>query len=142
MLGLLDRQRGIAAHIPVFDTSGRRDGMSERGDVTYDARSDVFTCPGGKEVKQNLRTLTHPREEKPDQDGRPRYRAGKAACHAGEPHCRVPKRDRGTSPLSQTERRLRCLASPCRASPISGSTAHFGLVIIPVRCGFLGGGSL
>jgi hypothetical protein len=34
MLGLLDRQRGIAAHIPVFDTSGRRDGMSERGDVT------------------------------------------------------------------------------------------------------------
>lgn len=34
MLDLLHRQRGIAPHIPVFDTSGRRDGMSERGDVT------------------------------------------------------------------------------------------------------------
>ena len=79
--------------------------MSERGDVTYDARSDVFTCPGGKAVKQPLRSLTHPREEKPDQDGRLRYRAGKAACHAGDPHCRVPRRvpfvtDREASALS------------------------------------------
>jgi hypothetical protein len=41
---------------------------------------DVYTCPGGKELKQNHRTFTKPREKKPDEDGMLRYRASKADC--------------------------------------------------------------
>lgn len=84
MLDWLDRQRGIAPHIPVFDKSGRRNGTFERADFTYDAESDVYTCPGGKELKQSRRTFTKPREKKPDEDGMLRYRAGKADCDACE----------------------------------------------------------
>ena len=56
----------------------------ERADFTYDAESDVYTCPGGKELKQSRRTFTKPREKKPDEDGMLRYRAGKADCDACE----------------------------------------------------------
>ncbi len=80
MLDWLDRQRDIAPHIPVFDKSGRRDGTFERADFTYDAQSDVYTCPGGKELKQSRRTFTNPREKKPDEDGMLRYRASKDDC--------------------------------------------------------------
>ncbi|MCE8442691.1 transposase, partial [Rhodovulum sulfidophilum] len=53
MLNWLDRQRGIAPHIPVIDKSGRRDGTFERADFAYDVERDVYTCPGGKELKQS-----------------------------------------------------------------------------------------
>lgn len=82
MLDWLDRQRGIAPHIPVFDKSGRRDGTFERADFAYDAERDVYTCPGGKELKQSRRSFTKPREKKPDEDGMLRYRASKADCDA------------------------------------------------------------
>ncbi|ANB38251.1 hypothetical protein A6024_10170 [Rhodovulum sulfidophilum] len=58
MLDWLDRQRGIAPHIPVFDKSGRKDGTFERADFTYDAESGLYTCPGGKELKQSRRPFT------------------------------------------------------------------------------------
>lgn len=80
MLDWLDRQRGIAPHIPVFDKSGRKDGTFERADFTYDAEGDAYICPGGKELKQSRRTFTRPREKKPDEDGMLRYRASKADC--------------------------------------------------------------
>ena len=40
MLDWLDRQRGIAPHIPVIDKSGRKDGTFERADFTYDPDKD------------------------------------------------------------------------------------------------------
>lgn len=80
MLDWLDRRRGIAPHIPVVDKSGRRDGTFERADFAYDAEADVYTCPGGKELKQSRRTFTKPREKKPDEDGMLRYRASKTDC--------------------------------------------------------------
>jgi transposase len=52
MLDWLDRQRGIAPHIPVIDKSGRKDGTFERADFTYDAENDAYICPCGKELKQ------------------------------------------------------------------------------------------
>lgn len=84
MLDWLDRQRGIAPHIPVFDKSSRRDGTFERADFTYDGENDVYTCPGGKELKQSRRIFGKPREKKPDEDGMLRYRAGKADCDTCE----------------------------------------------------------
>lgn len=126
LAGPAARYRGPFPGIRDLRPQGR-DGMTERGDVTYVAASDVFSCPGGKEVKQNLRTLKHPREAKPDQDGRPRYRAGKAACHAGEPDCRVPRRvpfvtDREASALS-------CVTLP--GFPDLGSHATFRASLSP-----------
>ncbi len=82
MLDWLDRQRGIAPHIPVVDKSGRKDGTFERADFTYDAENDSYICPDGKELRQNRRAFSKPRETKPDQDGTPRYRASKADCDA------------------------------------------------------------
>ncbi|SIT19062.1 transposase, IS4 family [Roseivivax lentus] len=80
MLDWLDRQRGIAPHIPVVDKSARKDGTFERANFTYDAETDVYTCPGGRELKQSRRTFTKPREKKADKDGMLRYRASKADC--------------------------------------------------------------
>lgn len=80
MLDWLDRQRGIAPHIPVFGQSTRRDGTFERADFTYDAGQDTYTCPGGKVPKQNRRTFTMARKQKPDEHGMLRYRASKADC--------------------------------------------------------------
>jgi hypothetical protein len=82
MLDWLVQQRGIAPHIPVIDKSGRKDGTFERADFAYNAETDVYTCPGGKELKQNHRAFTKPREPKPDADGMFRYRASKADCDA------------------------------------------------------------
>lgn len=93
MLDWLDRQRGIAPHIPVVDKSGRRDGTFERADFTYDAENDAYTCPGGKELKQSRRTFTKPREKKPDEDGMLRYRASKADCDACELKARCCPKD-------------------------------------------------
>ena len=80
MLDWLDQRRGIAPHIPVVDKLGRRDGTFERADFTYEAEADVYTCPGGKELKQSRRAFTKPREKKADEDGMLRYRASKADC--------------------------------------------------------------
>jgi hypothetical protein len=52
MLAWLVHERGIERHIPVFDKSERRDGTFERADFTYDNRRDLYTCPGGKELRQ------------------------------------------------------------------------------------------
>lgn len=80
ILDWLVQQRGIAPHIPVIDKSGRKDGTFERADFVYDAEKDIYTCPGGKELRQTRRAFTKPREKKPDEDGMLRYRAGKTDC--------------------------------------------------------------
>lgn len=42
---------GIEPHIPVWDKTVRPDGIFSRADFRYDEMRDVFTCPGGKELK-------------------------------------------------------------------------------------------
>ena len=43
-------EKGIAPHIPVFDKSKRDDGTFSRSDFRYDPTSDVYHCPGGKQL--------------------------------------------------------------------------------------------
>ena len=50
MLNWLVEGKGIASHIPVFDNSKRDDGTFSRGDFQYDATSDLYHCPGGKQL--------------------------------------------------------------------------------------------
>ena len=80
LLEWLVQECGIAPHIPVVDKSGRTDGTFERADFTYDAATDTYICPGGKELKQSRRAFTRPRPPGPDKDGILRYRASKKDC--------------------------------------------------------------
>jgi hypothetical protein len=50
MLNWLVEEKGIAPHIPVFDKSKRDDGTFSRSDFRYDPTSDVYHCPGGKQL--------------------------------------------------------------------------------------------
>jgi transposase len=50
MLNWLVEEKGIAPHIPVIDKSNREDGTFSRTDFRYDATSDVYHCPGGKQL--------------------------------------------------------------------------------------------
>jgi hypothetical protein len=68
--------RGIAPHIPVIDKSGRKDGIFERADFTFDAENDLYICPNGKELKQFRRAYKTPRSGA-NKDETMRYRACK-----------------------------------------------------------------
>src|SRR6476659_7247994 len=50
MLNWLVEEKGIAPHIPVFDKSKRDDGTFSRSDFRYDPTSDVYHCPGRKQL--------------------------------------------------------------------------------------------
>jgi len=50
MLNWLVEEKGIAPHIPLFDKSKRDDGTFSRSDFQYDPTSDVYHCPGGKQL--------------------------------------------------------------------------------------------
>src|SRR5471030_1826698 len=51
MLNWLVEEKGIAPHIPVIDKSQRDDGTFSRSDFQYDPTSDVYRCPGGKQLR-------------------------------------------------------------------------------------------
>jgi hypothetical protein len=44
-------EKDIAPHIPVFDKSKRDDGTFSRNDFSYDPTSDLYHCPGGKQLR-------------------------------------------------------------------------------------------
>jgi hypothetical protein len=120
-LAWLVHDRGIEPHIPVFDKSERKDGTFERADFTYDHRRDLYTCPGGKELRQRQKNYRTPRPLV-DENGLTRYRASKLDCDA----CRslLPERTgpqdpaidpRGRArhgPRHRSHRRLRHVAPP------------------------------
>jgi hypothetical protein len=82
-LAWLVENKGIAPHIPVFDKSARSDGTFERADFSYDIKRDVYTCPGGEELRRYWHE-GRAAKELPPVDGLYRYRARKAACDACE----------------------------------------------------------
>lgn len=78
-LAWLVHERGIEPHIPVFDKSARRDGSFSRSDFAYDHERDLYTCPGGKELRPRQKAY---RTMRPivDDEGMMRYRASKLDC--------------------------------------------------------------
>jgi hypothetical protein len=48
MLGWLVEQNGIEPHVSVIEKSARSDGTFSRDEFTYDAKDDIYVCPGGK----------------------------------------------------------------------------------------------
>jgi transposase len=87
MLAWLVHERDIHPHIPVFDKSARIDGTFERADFAYDTRRDVYTCPGGRELRRYWHE-SRAAKQRPPADGLYRYRARKADCDA----CRLRSR--------------------------------------------------
>src|SRR6201990_139862 len=51
MLNWLVETKAIAPHIPVNDKSKRDDGTFSRNDFQYDPTSDLYRCPGGKQLR-------------------------------------------------------------------------------------------
>ncbi len=78
-LAWLVHDRGIEPHIPVFDKSQRTDGTFSRSEFAYDHKRDLYTCPGGKELRQYRRQFEVPRTGV-DSEGLMRYRASKLDC--------------------------------------------------------------
>ena len=80
MLAWLVHEQGIEPHIPVFDTSARKDGTFARDDFAYDHAGDTYSCPEGK-LLTTRGTLVN--------DGATlMYRASKLDCAA----CALPPR--------------------------------------------------
>jgi transposase len=51
MLGWLVHDQGIEPHVPVFDKSVRTDGTFSRDQFHYDAKRDIYRCPGGTPMR-------------------------------------------------------------------------------------------
>jgi transposase len=81
MLNWLVNERGIEPHVPVFDKSERTDGTFSQAEFSYDHRRDLYTCPGGKELRLYHREFVAPRSGV-DADGFMRYRANRRDCEA------------------------------------------------------------
>ncbi len=79
MLAWLVKERQIAPHIPVYDTSKRVEGALRRTDFAFDPERDQYTCPGGKLLMQHRRNYTIPRSGI-TKDGARLYRASKLDC--------------------------------------------------------------
>src|SRR5271163_4520405 len=62
MLGWLVDERGIEPYVKAFDKSGRTDRSFSRSDFAFDAESNLYVCPGGKELKKYHRTFSKPRD--------------------------------------------------------------------------------
>ena len=112
-LAWLVHERGIEPHIPVFDKSQRSDGTFSRADFTYDHTRDLYTCPGGKELRPRQKAY---RTERPlvDGEGMMRYRASKFDCDA----CSLKPQCSPNMPLARScARSTRALATWPGTSP-------------------------
>jgi transposase len=82
MLGWLVDERGIEPYVKVFDKSDRTDGTFSRSDFAYDEETNVYVCPGGKELKKYHRNFSKPRGNGLTKAGTLLYFARKQDCDA------------------------------------------------------------
>src|ERR1700730_1275309 len=107
-LAWLVHERGIAPHIPVFEKN-RTDGSFGRPDFLYDYAEDIYTCPGGKQLRRHWQEGRAARGNLPA-DGIDRYRARKADCDACELRSRCRPGDAGRKVLRSIHEGARDLA--------------------------------
>jgi transposase len=77
-LAWLVHEKGIEPHIPVFE-KGRTDGSFGRTDFAYDHSQDLYTCPGGKQLRRYWQD-GRAAKARPPVDGLYKYRARKSDC--------------------------------------------------------------
>jgi len=69
----------IEPHVPVWDMGDNKPDRFGRSDFHYDAETDSYTCPGGKQLLRSRRNYQKPRSDVP-RDGFFRYRASQVDC--------------------------------------------------------------
>ncbi len=52
MVGWLVDERGIEPHVNLVDKTERTDGTFSRSDFAFDRESNLYVCPGGKELRK------------------------------------------------------------------------------------------
>jgi hypothetical protein len=62
MVGWLVDERGIEPHVKLIDEADRTDGTFSRRDFAFDRESNLYVCPGGKELRKYHRTFSKPRD--------------------------------------------------------------------------------
>jgi transposase len=80
-LSWMVEEAGIEPHVPVWDMGDNEPDRFGRSDFHYDAETDSYTCPGGKELLRSRRNYSQPRSGVP-KDGFIRYRASQFDCAA------------------------------------------------------------
>ena len=81
MVGWLVDERGIEPHVNLVDKTERTDGTFSRSDFAFDPESNLYVCPGGKELKKYHRAFAKPRDGL-TKDGTMIYFARKQDCEA------------------------------------------------------------
>ena len=107
-LAWLVHEKGIEPHIPVFDKD-RTDGSFARSDFTYDHSQDIYTCPGGKQLRQYWQE-SRAAKAQPPADELYRYRARKADCDTCELRSRCRPGQQGRKLLRSIHEGARDLA--------------------------------
>src|SRR5208282_5412974 len=88
MVGWLVDERGIEPHVNLIDKAERTDGTFSRSDFAFDPESNLYVCPGGKELRKYHRAFAKPRDGL-TKDGTMIYFARKHDCEACalKPNC-------------------------------------------------------
>lgn len=72
-------EANIEPHVPVWDRGNERGDRFGRADFTYDAQTDSYTCPNGKELRRFWRNFNKPRTGV-TKSNEIKYRSRKADC--------------------------------------------------------------
>jgi len=79
-LNWMVNEANIEPHVPVWDRGEGKDGQFGRSDFVYDAETDSYTCPNGKQLLKSRRNYKVPRPT--PKNGFINYRASKLDCMA------------------------------------------------------------
>ena len=71
----------LEPHVKLIDKAERTDGTFSRSDFVFDPESNLYVCPGGKELRKYHRTFAKPRDGL-TKDGTMIYFARKHDCEA------------------------------------------------------------
>ena len=122
MVGWLVDERGIEPHVNLVDKTERTDGTFSRSDFAFDQESNLYVCPGGKELKKYHRAFAKPRDGL-TKDGTIIYFARKHDCEACalKPKCcpNVPARKIARSVHEAARDKARAIAKT-EAYAVSG----------------------
>ena len=101
LLGWMVDDKKIAPHVTLLETPGRPTKSFTQKDFTYHKGKDVFTCPGGKELRQFWRTYKIPRSGI-TKDKKRLYRSRNTDCSA----CALKDQCCPTSPFKKVGRSI------------------------------------
>ena len=101
LLGWMVDEKKIAPHVTLLETPGRPTKSFTQKDFAYDKNKDVFTCPGGKELRQFWRKYKTPRSGI-TKDKKRLYRSRNTDCSA----CTLKDQCCPTSPFKKVGRSI------------------------------------